>query len=132
MIKKKLVVLLVEDNKAIIHFVPLCLQANGYLALPYDSGREVIEDIDRLNYDIAIVDRALESMSDTSGDDVAKKLKEKYPEKPIVIMSCYRAINFDCADYYLRKPFKFDDLLDVLKQARVRFFGHTLEDMGDK
>ena len=125
-------VLLVEDSALVSEYLCRFLQDKGYLACPYDSGDRVIEERESLKYDIAIIDRSLEGFGDdTSGDDVARKLKEKNPNKPIVIISCYKAINFDCADYYLRKPFRFEELLEVLKQARVRFFGHTLEDMAD-
>ena len=88
-------------------------------------------NIASLQYDIAKVDRSLRGYSNNSGNEVAKQLKEKHLKKPIIIISCCRYHNLDYADYYLQKPFKFDELLDTLKLVRIRFFGHTLADMDD-
>ncbi len=59
-----------------------------------------------LYYDVAIVDRSLPFVD---GDVVIEKLKEKYPQKPVICTSAYGTMVAK-ADAHLYKPFSLDSL----------------------
>jgi DNA-binding response OmpR family regulator len=90
------------------------LEIEGYKACLYPLGIEFLGDIDTgLYYDLAIVDL---SLPDISGYDVVRDLKSKYPNKPVIIWSCY-AIEKKEADRVLYKPLrKAKDLVKVIEE----------------
>jgi two-component system copper resistance phosphate regulon response regulator CusR len=111
-------ILVVEDEKKVAAFIQQGLQELGHeVAVAHDglTGKQMAED---KKYDLLVLDLLLPGMN---GLDVCKKLREKQPRLPILILTALgtsedKLAGFDSgADDYLVKPFEFSELV-----ARIR------------
>jgi len=92
----------------------------------YSRGDILLGDLNRnggIAYDLAIADRTLPDMT---GDVIVNKLKQKYPQRPIIKIS---GQDYPCpyglrpSDEFLKKPFglkELEDLVDSLLKPRQR------------
>ena len=78
------------------------------------------------DYDICIVDTHL---SDISGFEVARKIRDRLPHKKIILTTTYsldntsniiESIGIKSEDVIL-KPFNFSDLFSILKEPRMSY-----------
>ena len=110
-------ILIVEDDKAIKNFIEATLDANSYLCLAAENGRDAILFATSKQPDIIILDLGL---PDVDGVDIIRKVRT-WSNCPILVVSA-RSEDRDKiealdagADDYLTKPFSMDELL-----ARIR------------
>jgi CheY-like chemotaxis protein len=86
-------VLIVDDHEN-VRLLDL-LGEQGFSTIVFSRGDEVIETLreSEIQYDVAVVDRALERPGDrTDGDEVIAALKNKYPTRLVICASaCYDA-----------------------------------------
>lgn len=103
-------VLLIEDDQEIGSWINEFLSEKGYEVTFLSSGQNVLEYMDHVN--IIILDIMLPGLD---GFTVGKRLKQKYPEKPIMMLTARTSIEdklqgLSFADDYLTKPFHPDEL----------------------
>ena len=99
-------VLIVDDEHA-THISNL-VERLGYFAIPYSSGLEILNELketDGLEYDLALVDLSLFGMD---GNEVIGALKDKYPTRPVIVISSYGEVKPSRADGIFTKPFVSD------------------------
>ena len=88
-------ILIVDDNDRLRELITETLTRLGYLPLPYSNGDDVLREVSEgVQYDLAIVDLELPVID---GLEVARRLKEAYRERPILILSGdgdYESIGF--------------------------------------
>src|SRR3989344_7074317 len=84
-------ILMVEDELTISRIYKYFLEKDlEYLVIDYGNGREALEAInDGLQFGLALVDL---SLPDLDGVELIKRIKEKYPSKPIVSMSAFDSL----------------------------------------
>ncbi len=113
-------VLLVEDEKNVILGVRTCLDAVGYDVEIVEDGEEALNSVSREHPDLILLDLLLPKVD---GFEVLKTLKDKEETStiPIIVLTAkaeetdrQRAMDLG-ADDYMTKPFKPQELWDVLK-----------------
>ena len=111
------IVLVVEDDKAIVHLLSTILDANDYRVVQVSTGREALSTISSRCPDVVLLDLGL---PDTDGVDIIKNVRQ-WSQVPIIVLSArnrerdkVEALDLG-ADDYVTKPFGTAELL-----ARIR------------
>ena len=111
------IVLVVEDDKAIIHLLTTILNANDYKVLSVSTGREAISSISSHCPDVVLLDLGL---SDMDGIEIIRNVRQ-WSRVPIIVLSArnrekdkVEALDLG-ADDYVTKPFGTAELM-----ARIR------------
>ncbi len=112
-------VLVVDDDPDIRRVLVASLEALGYRVLEAMDGSSGLAAIEEVVPDLIVLDFAMPGMN---GAEVARVLRERRPDLPIVFASGYAdtaaieaAAGKDAT--VLRKPFRVDDLQAVLSEA---------------
>ena len=80
--------LVVDDDRSILDLIIETLQPLGYTLIDATCAEEVLEFIERSDakFDLLLTDMVMPGMN---GRDLAKSVKEKYPEAKVIFMSGY-------------------------------------------
>ncbi len=114
-------VLLVEDEKNVILGVRTCLDAVGYDIEIVEDGQEALDAVKREHPDLILLDLLLPKVD---GFEVLKTLKENEDTAsiPVIVLTAkaeeedrQRVMDLG-AENYMTKPFKPQELWDVLRQ----------------
>jgi two-component system copper resistance phosphate regulon response regulator CusR len=110
--------LIVEDDRKVAEFVARGLRAERFAVdLSYD-GLEGLSYADTYEYDLAILDLMLPTLS---GSELLQRIRQRKPDLPILVLTARDATeekvqHFEAgADDYLTKPFDFAELLVRVK-----------------
>jgi two-component system KDP operon response regulator KdpE len=113
------VVLVVDDEPAIVRVLAAALDARGYRVLSVGSGAEAIDAASRANPAAVILDLGL---PDVDGVDVCRRIRT-WSDVPIIVLTAddteHRKVEVldDGADDYVTKPFSTPELLARLRVA---------------
>ncbi len=119
--KSQITVLVVDDEKSIVDFIKMGLEAEGYDVYSAFDGNEAIELAKEINPHIVILDIMLPGMD---GYEVCSRLKKSIKTSIIMLTARddvddkVRGLDIG-ADDYMAKPFSFKELLARIN-ARVR------------
>lgn len=111
-------ILVVEDEVDVRDFLLRVIREATWAADGVGTGREALDALSNIDYDIAVVDVGLPDME---GFDVCRQLRERRNQVPILLLTARNAVNdrvrgLDAgADDYLAKPFAVSEL-----RARLR------------
>jgi DNA-binding response OmpR family regulator len=118
--KKKIRILIVDDEDVIRDFLAEMFVTSGYEVDGAATGQEGIALFEARHYDLVFFDLGLPEMS---GWDVAKAIRSKNARVPIVLLSGW-GIQLDDArlkesgvDLVLSKPCQMEDLLKAVDDA---------------
>lgn len=115
----KKTVWIVDDDKSIRWIIHKALSQNGIDVKEFNSANEAINEFNRSNPSLIISDI---NMPGESGIDFLKKVKNKFPHIPIIIMTAYSDLESTLDSYkygayeYITKPFDINILLDVVSK----------------
>jgi len=130
LIKQRITILIVDDEKSIVDFIKMGLEAEGYTVYSAFDGNEAIELAQKINPHVIILDIMLPGMD---GYEVCSRIKKSI--KTSIIMLTARDDVDDKvkgldigADDYMSKPFSFKELLARIN-ARLRSDFPELEDV---
>jgi len=112
-------ILLVDDDASARELLRNVLEPEGYLLIEAVDGQEALQMIEKHPVDLLITDRSMPGMG---GLDLLRALKEAKKNIPSLMISAYGeekmwgdAIGLGARDYLL-KPFKTDDVLNLVKK----------------
>ena len=117
---EKIRILVIDDEPVIGDALKLVLESNGYEVVLIEKGREGIIQAGSKRFSIGIIDLFL---SDSSGLQVIKAIREKHPEIMLILMTAKGTPQaFSEAQRLgvvgiLTKPFRPSDVLQLI--ARV-------------
>ena len=112
-------ILIVEDETRLAAFLQKGLQKKGYLTSVAEDGEQAIEIASNKQFDLMVLDLGLPIKD---GFTVLRELRSKGKKFPIIVVTARsddqdkaKAIYYG-ADDYLRKPFRFKDLLSLVEE----------------
>lgn len=116
------IVLVIEDEAPIHHFIQTTLSGAGYRVVDAESGKEGLTQAMAWNPDVVLLDLGL---PDLDGLEVIRRLRE-WTFKPIIVLTArsqeqdkVTALDLG-ADDYLTKPFGIEELLARMRVALRR------------
>lgn len=110
-------VLVVDDKYPVAKTIAELIGLVDMSAEVETNSESVLSRLDENLYDIVICDY---SMPNINGLEVSKLVKEKYPEKPFILLTGYSDKVYEKSntiDYVLKKPCSVEELADVLGKA---------------
>lgn len=120
-VKEQITILVVDDEKSIVDFVKMGLEAEGYILYSAFDGNEAIELAQKINPHIIILDVMLPGMD---GYEVCARIK-RLMKTSIIMLTARDEVDDKVkgldngADDYMAKPFSFKELLARIN-ARIR------------
>jgi DNA-binding NtrC family response regulator len=111
--QQKTKVLVVDDEKNILHTIGICLETIGIDATLCAKPQDVLHLLQELVFDIAFVDL---KMSPMDGIEILAEIKQYSPETTVIIMTAHGSVDSAVAAIkkgahdYLQKPFDFEEL----------------------
>ena len=115
----KITILIVEDERAISHFISTVLTGNGYRTIQTETGRETLSLISSHCPDVVLLDLGL---PDIDGLEVLRSVRQ-WSSVPIIVVSArgYEREKVEAldlgADDYITKPFGTSELLARIRTA---------------
>jgi CheY-like chemotaxis protein len=108
-------ILFVDDHQVLARLSCEILEMQGYRAVSAYNAEEALEKFGKDNFDILVTDFRMEGMN---GLELAKKIHDKSPETPVIIVTGYGPIDTGKeVDALLQKEDLFPALLE-----KIRFF----------
>src|SRR5436305_7060448 len=106
-------ILFVDDHEVLARLSCEILEMQGYKAVSAFSAAEALEKFDEQDFDILVTDFRMEGMN---GLELAKKVREKDPNLPVIIVTGYGPIDGGKdVNACLPKEELFPSLLDKIK-----------------
>ena len=125
---KEISILVVDDEILIRDLLYDFFSSHGYKVHLAENGRVALEIIDKVDFNVALLDL---KMPEINGLEVAKVISSKKPAVPIVIMTAFPsldsaidAIKYDVYEYIV-KPFKIAQLFKVVESAIREYNART-------
>jgi two-component system, response regulator YesN len=112
-------ILIVEDNATFRELVQEVMGEHGFRVVEAANGAEALEVMEKIPTQAAIVDLEMPVMN---GLEFTKRVKEKTPEYPIILVTAYAAFHSPeeilaaNVDAFLQKPISMDKLVKVIEQ----------------
>ncbi len=83
-------ILFVDDHEVLARLSCEILEMQGYRAVSAYSGADALRKFDEDDFDILVTDFRMEGMN---GVELARKVHEKHPEVPVIIVTGYGPID---------------------------------------
>jgi PAS domain S-box-containing protein len=110
-------VLVVDDDPAVRQAMAGWLATLGYRVAEAADGRAGLDELERLSPDALLVDYAMPGLT---GTEVARAAHQRRPDLPVVLATGYSSDASLGTLPTLRKPFRIEDLAEVLEKALAR------------
>lgn len=118
---EKPVILCVDDEQIPLSLRKSVLEKMGYSVLTANSGTEALEQLEKQPVDLVLTDMLMPGLS---GAELAREIRQRIPELPIILFSGVNEIPEDAkyADLFLSKvegPARMSEkIAEVLSQSR--------------
>lgn len=113
-------IMVVDDEPDTVDLVTLVLETEGFEVIPAYSGKECLEKIEKEKPAAILLDIMMPAMD---GWEVFKKIREKYKELPVALLTVRNqdidkmlGLHVLKADDYITKPFGRKDLVERVKK----------------
>jgi CheY-like chemotaxis protein len=106
-------ILYADDEMAIRLLIGEELKEEGYDVITVSDGKEVLEMMfgENINIDLVILDIKMEYIN---GIETLRRIKERYPDLPVILYTAYSEYKKDSADASDEYIVKSTDLLDLM------------------
>jgi ATP-dependent Lon protease len=106
-------ILFVDDHEVLARLSCEILEMQGYRAVSAYSGEDALRKFEEEEFDILVTDFRMEGMN---GLELARKVRQKHPEMPVIIVTGYGPIEGgDDVLACLQKEDLFPALLEKIK-----------------
>jgi len=112
-------ILIVEDNPNMSCLLTDILDFFDYKTMGAKDGEEALEILGKESFDMVITDLRMPKMG---GIDLLRSIKDRFPRLPVVVITGFDSDNYRSdayaahADGFLCKPFKVDQIKELLKE----------------
>ena len=112
-------VMVVEDDVELLEALTETLASAGYAVAHAGDGCEALQVLEKQDFDLLVSDIQMPNMD---GHSLLKKVKETYPEMPVMLMTAYGSIQQavdamrDGAVDYMVKPFEAEVLVNMVSR----------------
>jgi DNA-binding NtrC family response regulator len=112
-------ILIIDDDKYILHIFSRILQKQGYNVDTAETGQEALEQVDAEKYNLALIDVKL---PDTNGTDLLAKIHTIQPEMMKIAITGFPSLEDATkvmdqgATAYLVKPVKSEELVKMIAE----------------
>lgn len=112
-------ILIVDDNPNMSSLLTEMLEIFEYDSVRADDGLMALEELEKQSFSMIITDMKMPNMT---GLELLEKVKEKFPETPVVLISGYSVDSMSDNDSgvkpdgFLSKPFMMSDVEEILKK----------------
>lgn len=139
LLRKEESILIVDDDLNFSRTVGDVLRSRGYRVETEADPKNVLGHLDR-DYKLAVLLDL--KLGDKDGLEVLKAVRSKYPSKPVVLVTGYRAEMTDSIEKGLKigaytclyKPFEMEGLLDTIREITLKkrrnVLGETFHERG--
>lgn len=123
---KQTSILLVEDDLTISALLIDLLESNNYLVTHAKNGLQGIEELEKADYDLILLDEKMPMMPGTEFL-IKTRSQSKFNTIPIIMMTSLQSDEHQItalregADDYIQKPFRFNILLARIEVALKKF-----------
>ena len=127
---KKIKLLIVDDEVRFLNTLTQRLGLRDFDVTAVSDGQAAIEEADKREFDLALVDLKMPGMS---GERVLETLKKKWPLLEVIIFTGHGSIDsaVECtklgSSCYLQKPCETEELLRVLQDAYTKRLQNKLQ-----
>ena len=105
-------ILVVDDNEVLCRLVCDILRTEGYRAVPATSASQALEAFEREEFNLLVTDFRMPGMS---GLELARAIRNRNPQFPIIVMSVYEPVASEHVTLWLPKEYLFPGLLDKIR-----------------
>jgi len=128
-------ILVVEDEQGIASFLKQGLEEEAFAVDVADEGKAGLQLALSGDYDLLILDWMLPGLS---GIEICRQVRKEFSETPIIFLTAKDTVDETIfglqsgANYYIKKPFHFEELLERVKvQLRPKSGTHAVFVLGD-
>src|SRR5581483_129495 len=105
-------ILVVDDNEMLCRLACDILSSEGYHAVPASSADQALEAFEREEFDLLVTDFRMPGMS---GLELARAIRNRNPQFPIIIMSAYEPVECEHVTLWLPKQYLFPGLVEKIQ-----------------
>lgn len=106
-------ILFVDDHEVLARLSCEILEMQGYRAVSAYNAEDALKKFDQDEFDILVTDMRMEGMN---GLELARKIREKSPQTPVIIVTGYGPIEGNKESFnVLQKDNLFPELLEKIK-----------------
>ena len=105
-------ILVVDDNEMLCRLSCDILREEGYYAVPAGNAAKALEAFEHDDFDLVVTDFRMPGMS---GLDLARAIRGRSPEFPVIVISAYAPVECEHITLWLPKEFLFPDLLEKVR-----------------
>ncbi|VVP46521.1 hypothetical protein PS876_05123 [Pseudomonas fluorescens] len=113
-------ILVVEDDPLILEFLCEILQEEGFKVEPYTSADAASIYLEQHAQQVALLLTDITMPGTMNGADLANLVGERWPEKPVMVMSGYETPESSGVKHeveFIKKPWAIGQLLDCVGSA---------------
>lgn len=119
---KQIKLLIVDDDGKFLETISERLSIKDFDVTTASEGKQALKLAKRGKFDVAILDL---KMPDMEGTEILRILKKKHSFLEVIMLTGYASIDsaVECTKLgafgYLEKPYQFENLMEMLKEAYV-------------
>ena len=113
-------ILIVEDDPLILEFLCEILQEEGFKVEPQTSADAASLYLEKHAADVALLLTDITMPGTLNGADLANLFGDRWPEKPVMVMSGYETPETSGVKHsvaFIKKPWAIGQLLDCVEEA---------------
>lgn len=120
-------ILVVEDEKHLNRIISEAVEDEGYSVDSCYNGLEALEYLECAKYDVIILDIMMPKMN---GLELVRRLRDRGDSTPVLFLTARDAVADRVeglesgGDYYLTKPFDFQELMAVVRVMTRKYTGN--------